>query len=861
MFTINEDLSIYATRGDTVFFTVTAEENGVPCYFEAGDVLRIKVFQKKNANNVVLEKCFPVEAKTDRFTILLTEEDTKIGEVISKATDYWYEIELNPFTNPQTIIGYDEDGAKVFRLFPEGKDSEIPEVDPEDIPVVDVELDMTSPRPVQNQAIARAIVNLADAIRTAEIEAGAKVTDVSNALTSIISDIAVERERIDNIVALEEGSTTGDAELSDIRVTYDGETYENAGKALRVQFQRIGRYGHFVSSSSNAVSFDTAAKTVRIEKGFVLYREVRYETQATTLDYSAAGSTSFAVYNKSSKKLECINYANYDSKIHIALFSFLPSTLNEVRKSNVYGLESYRVNGYLVNGENNFVRKGLFVVRNSVGLAFDTLNNTVSVPNEAYLFYGENRYDITGASCEIPTTGSTQKHIVFNTQTNGIECVTYTEYLYYKHIIICTFTYKDMGTPYSNDIPCGYSVNGVLYSKYGSVAEVGGVTSAHVSTNGDDDNVGSAEAPFRTIQKALNSGANKIVVAGGVYPEVLSVSDRASLTIIGGWDGSFDGNIAPVKDKVIIECGERVVFTDGENVLKAGYESTEADYIHKVFVSKELDVDDGGNRSKGYYVNLWKKLGIGRDVKLTPVLTLSDCQSVEDSWFYDGSTIYANTSNDGDFVLASGKVSGSAFTNINELTIEDVVFAHAPNSNVTLNKCNQVTLRNCEFNYSSLGQGLRMEYSNGVIENCKAYYNRNDGYNFHGYGDTTLNNCIASYNFDDGASHHDGCTASFVGGEYAHNGKGGIAPAHGAVANIHDVISHHNEYGFYVESDGTFPASLGRKVRLVGCVAYSNNYGLSARNYHLTSYNCKFTDNETPILIRTANEHTSHTVL
>ena len=28
-------------------------------------------------------------------------------------------------TQPQTIIGYDEDGAKVFRLFPEGADAEV----------------------------------------------------------------------------------------------------------------------------------------------------------------------------------------------------------------------------------------------------------------------------------------------------------------------------------------------------------------------------------------------------------------------------------------------------------------------------------------------------------------------------------------------------------------------------------------------------------------------------------------------------------------------------------------------------------------------------------------------------------------
>ena len=124
MFKINDDLSIYVTRGDTVFFLVTAEENGEDYVFKAGDVLRFKVYGKKNAENVVLQKDFPVAEATDKVEVLLTSDDTKIGELIHKPRDYWYEVELNPLTNPQTVIGYDEDGAKVFRLFPEGKDVE-----------------------------------------------------------------------------------------------------------------------------------------------------------------------------------------------------------------------------------------------------------------------------------------------------------------------------------------------------------------------------------------------------------------------------------------------------------------------------------------------------------------------------------------------------------------------------------------------------------------------------------------------------------------------------------------------------------------------------------------------------------------
>ena len=86
-------------------------------------------------------------------------------------------------------------------------------------------------------------IDLSQYATTEQLNGMATEEYVDNAIASEKAEreteIAVERARINTFTALEDGSTTGDAELQDIRVGYDGTTYETAGEAVRAQIGKI----------------------------------------------------------------------------------------------------------------------------------------------------------------------------------------------------------------------------------------------------------------------------------------------------------------------------------------------------------------------------------------------------------------------------------------------------------------------------------------------------------------------------------------------------------------------------------------------------------------------------------------------
>lgn len=66
-------------------------------------------------------------------------------------------------------------------------------------------------------------------------ENGSLTNDILFAFNDLVTKINALNKRVSTFESLEEGSTTGDAELIDIRNSYDGITYDNAGDCVRAQ--------------------------------------------------------------------------------------------------------------------------------------------------------------------------------------------------------------------------------------------------------------------------------------------------------------------------------------------------------------------------------------------------------------------------------------------------------------------------------------------------------------------------------------------------------------------------------------------------------------------------------------------------
>lgn len=137
------------------------------------------------------------------------------------------------------------------------------------------------------------------------------------------NDLDVERKRIDSFTKLEEGSTTGDAELIDGRVGADGSTYSTLGEAIRNQIKTSinefialpytltegyyinGGNGSFVSHNSNYNASNYIELIPNATKVYI-----------SNVNYKANDAAGLAFYDEENKFISGYFY-NFDTNIEI----------------------------------------------------------------------------------------------------------------------------------------------------------------------------------------------------------------------------------------------------------------------------------------------------------------------------------------------------------------------------------------------------------------------------------------------------------------------------------------------------------------------------------------------------------------
>ena len=131
----------------------------------------------------------------------------------------------------------------------------------------------------QNVAIATAldgIIETAKTITENAIKNGAILNDKTarEKINLLESELSVLENRMNTFSTLAEGSTTGDAELIDIRVKADGTIATSAGNAVREQFNTLKSNGDFNTYNLNKVYGELFARNILN----VSYQKGRFET-------------------------------------------------------------------------------------------------------------------------------------------------------------------------------------------------------------------------------------------------------------------------------------------------------------------------------------------------------------------------------------------------------------------------------------------------------------------------------------------------------------------------------------------------------------------------------------------------------
>ena len=381
---------------------------------------------------------------------------------------------------------------------------------------------------------------------------------------------------------------------------------------------------------------------------------------------------------------------------------------------------------------------------------------------------------------------------------------------------------------------------GVLTATTEEIAKMFRVTrltskTAYIASDGDDNGAGCDYEPWQTIQRAIDAGFTNIHIKAGFYQQNISAVNLPDLSIVcdsDDVDNTMFSDAVRVNKAIITDAYPIENLAAHNSIERAPITLSSNERYYKVFIDHSLPViytaADYYGHDDTYNAILWE-VGdsIDKCYRMTPVLTLTDCENTPCSFYCDSSYIYIHSSddvyNDKSFLRpqydAPTHITANIY-NVKKVYLKNVEIDFGSRGNLYLRHCEDFTVENCNFLATSYDACVGTSYSSGTFINCKSAQAASDGFGI-GVGVINLINCSGRYCWDDGVSHHQGSEGFIDGGEWAYNLSGGITPAFGARVDIRNAYTHHNEDGIYYIGQAGYQTS--DLCMVYDCVSVDNS--------------------------------------